>query len=126
MLIIEVQGNQVQFDVEQLIERINGIENCLQLVLMEIVNYLFEMKQCTMMMEIQKIEKDAILAVAHEIIEQFKSRKIKKLVNTLILALMSIWGLTAYGTGLTGLSELMADNAASPTESNKLIVSAWG
>jgi hypothetical protein len=126
MLIIEVQGNQVQFDVEQLIERINGIENCLQLVLMEIVNYLFEMKQCTMMMEIQKIEKDAILAVAHEIIEQFKSRKIKKLVNTLILALMSIWGLTAYGTGLTGVSELMADNAASPTESNKLIVSAWG
>ena len=126
MLIIEVQGNQVQFDVEQLIERINGIENCLQLVLMEIVNYLFEMKQCTMMMEIQKIEKDAILAVAHEIIEQFKSRKIKKLVNTLILALMSIWGLTAYGTGLTGVSELMADDAASPTESNKLIVSAWG
>jgi hypothetical protein len=126
MLIIEVQGNQVQFDVEQLIERINGIENCLQLVLMEIVNYLFEMKQCTIKMEIQKIEKDAILAVAHEIIEQFKSRKIKKLVNTLILALMSIWGLTAYGTGLTGLSELMADNAASPTESNKLIVSAWG
>jgi hypothetical protein len=41
-MIIEVQGNQVQFDVEQLIERINGIENCLQLVLMEIVNYLFE------------------------------------------------------------------------------------
>jgi hypothetical protein len=35
-MIIEVQGNQVQFDVEQLIERINGIENCLQLVLMEI------------------------------------------------------------------------------------------
>jgi hypothetical protein len=48
-----------------------------------------------------------------------------RLVNTLILALMSIWGLTAYGTGLTGISELMADNAASPTESNKLIVSAW-
>jgi hypothetical protein len=43
---------------------------------MEIVNYLFEMKQCSMMMEIQKIEKDAILAVAHEIIEQFKPRKI--------------------------------------------------
>ena len=77
MFIIEVQGNQVQFDVEQLIERINGIENCLQLVLMEIVNYLFEMKQCAIMMEIQKIEKDAILAVAHEIIEQFKPRKIK-------------------------------------------------
>ncbi|KAJ8322719.1 hypothetical protein O5D80_008260 [Batrachochytrium dendrobatidis] len=48
------------------------------------------------------------------------------LVNTLILALISIWGLTAYGTGLTGVSELMADNAASPTENNKLIVSAWG
>jgi hypothetical protein len=122
MLII----NQVQFDVEQLIERINGIENCLQLVLIEIVNYLFEMKQCTMMMEIHKIEMDAILAVAHVIIEQFKSRKIKKLVNTLSLALMSIWRLTAYETGLTGVSELMADNAASPTESNKLIVSAWG
>ena len=75
-------------------------------------------------MEIKKIRKDAILAVAYEIIEQIKSRKIKKLVNTLILALMSIWGLTAYGTGLTGISELMADNAASPTESNKLIVSA--
>ncbi len=42
MLIIEFQGNQVQFDVEQLIERIDGIENCLQLVLMEIVNYLFK------------------------------------------------------------------------------------
>jgi hypothetical protein len=75
-MIIEVQGNQVQFDVEQLIERINGIENCLQLVLMEIVNYLFETKQCAIMMEIEKIEKDAILAVAYEIIEQFKSRKI--------------------------------------------------
>jgi aerobic-type carbon monoxide dehydrogenase small subunit (CoxS/CutS family) len=76
MLIIEVQGNQVQVDVEQLIERIDGIENCLQLVLMEIVNYLFEAKQCAIMMEIQKIEKDAILAVAYEIIEQLKSRKI--------------------------------------------------
>ncbi len=79
MLIIEVQGNQVQFDVEQLIERINGIENCLPLVLMEIGNYLFETRQCAIMMEIQKIEKDATLAVAYEIIEQFKSRKIKKL-----------------------------------------------
>jgi hypothetical protein len=49
-----------------------------------------------------------------------------RLVNTLILALKSIWRLTAYGTGLTGVSELIADNAASPTESNKLIVSAWG
>jgi hypothetical protein len=76
MLIIEVQGNQGQVDVEQLIERIDGIENCLQLVLMEIVNYLFETKQCAIMMEIQKIEKDAILAVAYEIIEQLKSRKI--------------------------------------------------
>jgi hypothetical protein len=76
MMIIEVQGNQVQFDVEQLIERINGIENCLQLVLMEIVNYLFETKQCAIMMEIQKIEKGAILAVAYEIIEQIKSRGI--------------------------------------------------
>ena len=37
MLIIEVQGNQVQFDVEQIIERIDGIENCLQLVLMEML-----------------------------------------------------------------------------------------
>jgi hypothetical protein len=76
MLIIEVQGNQVQFDVEKLIERIDGIENCLQLVLMEIRNYLFETNQCAIMMEIQKIEKNAILAVAYEIIEQFKSRKI--------------------------------------------------
>ena len=76
MMIIEVQGNQVHFDVEQLIERINNIENCLQLVLMEIVNYLFETKQCAIMMEIEKIEKDATLAVAYEIIEQFKSRKI--------------------------------------------------
>lgn len=76
MLIIEVQGNQVQFDVEQLIERIDGIENCLQLVLMEIGNYLFETRQCAMMMEIQKIEKNAILALAYEIIEQFKVRKI--------------------------------------------------
>jgi hypothetical protein len=76
MLIIEVKGNQVQFDVEQLIERIDGIENCLQLVLMEIVNYLFETNQCTMMMEIQKIERNATLAVAYEIIEQFKLRKI--------------------------------------------------
>jgi hypothetical protein len=75
-MIIEVQGNQVHFDVEQLIERINNIENCLQLVLMEIVNYLFETKQCAIMMEIEKIEKDATLAVAYEIIEQFKSRKI--------------------------------------------------
>jgi hypothetical protein len=74
-LIIDVQGNQVQFDVEQLIERINGIENCLQLVLMEIVNYLFETKQCAIMMEIQKIEKNASLALAYEIIEQFKLRK---------------------------------------------------
>jgi virulence-associated protein VapD len=76
MLIIEVQGNQVQFDVEQLIERINGIENCLQLILMEIGNYLFETRQGTIMIEIQKIEKNATLAVAYEIIEQFKSRKI--------------------------------------------------
>jgi hypothetical protein len=45
MLIIEVQGNQVQFDVEKLIGRINGMENCLQLVLMEIRNYLFETNQ---------------------------------------------------------------------------------
>ncbi len=74
-MIIDVQGNQVQFDVEQLIERINGIENCLQLVLMEIVNYLFETKQCAIMMEIQKIEKNASLALAYEIIEQFKLRK---------------------------------------------------
>ncbi len=76
MLIIEVQGNQVKFDVEKLIERIDGIENCLQLVLMEIRNYLFETNQCAIMMEIQKIEKNAILAVAYEIIEQFKVRKI--------------------------------------------------
>lgn len=76
MLIIEVQGNQVQFDVELLIERINGIENCLPLVLMEIGNYLFETRQCVLIMEIQMIEKDATLAVAYEIIEQFKSRKI--------------------------------------------------
>jgi virulence-associated protein VapD len=76
MLIIEVQGNQVQFDVEQLIERINGIENCLQLVLMEIGNYLFETRQGTIMMEIQKIEKNATLAVVYKIIEQFKSRNI--------------------------------------------------
>ena len=76
MLIIEVQGNQVQFDVEHLIERIDGIENCSQLVLMEIGNYLFETRQGTIMMEIQKIEKNAILAVAYEIIEQFNLRKI--------------------------------------------------
>jgi hypothetical protein len=76
MLIIEVQGNQVQFDVEQLIGRIDGIENCLQLVLMEIGNYLFETKQCAIMMEILKIEKNATLAVAYEIIEQFNLRKI--------------------------------------------------
>jgi hypothetical protein len=76
MLIIEVQGNQVQFDVEQLIERIDGIENCLQLVLMEIGNYLFETRQCAMMMEIQKLEKNATARVAYEIIEQFKVRKI--------------------------------------------------
>ena len=75
-MIIEVQGNQVQFDVEQLIERINGIENCLQLVLMEIGNYLFETRQYDIVMELQKIEKNATLAVAYEIIEQFKSRKI--------------------------------------------------
>ena len=40
MLIFEVQGNQLQFDVEKMIERINGMENCLHLVLMEIGNYL--------------------------------------------------------------------------------------
>jgi hypothetical protein len=73
VLIIELQGNQVQFDVEQLIERIDGIEN---LVLMEIGNYLFETRQCTIMIEIQKIEKNATLAVAYEIIEQFKSSKV--------------------------------------------------
>jgi virulence-associated protein VapD len=73
MLIIEVLGNQVQFDVEQLIERINGME---KLVLMEIGNYLFETRQGTIMMEIQKIEKNATLAVAYEIIEQIKSREI--------------------------------------------------
>jgi hypothetical protein len=28
--------------------------------------------------------------------------------------------------GLTGVSELIENNAASPTRSNKLIVSAWG
>jgi hypothetical protein len=49
----------VKFDVERLIERIDGIENCLRLVLMEIVNYLFETRQCAIMMEIQKIEKNA-------------------------------------------------------------------
>jgi virulence-associated protein VapD len=63
----------VQFDVEQLIERINGME---KLVLMEIGNYLFETRQGTIMMEIQKIEKNATLAVAYEIIEQIKSREI--------------------------------------------------
>ena len=52
MLIIEVQGDQVQFDVEQLINRIDGIKNCLPLVLIEIGNYLFETRQCTIMMEI--------------------------------------------------------------------------
>lgn len=76
MLIIEVQGNQVQFDVGQLIERIDGTENCLQLVLMEIGNYLFETRQCAIMMEIQKIEKNASFALAYEIIMQFKSRKV--------------------------------------------------
>jgi aerobic-type carbon monoxide dehydrogenase small subunit (CoxS/CutS family) len=76
MLTIEVQGNQVQFDVEKLIERIDGIENCSQLLLMEIGNYLFETNQCAIMMDIQKIEKDAILAVAYEIIDQLMSRKI--------------------------------------------------
>ena len=76
MLIIEVQGHQVQFDVEQLIQRIEGIGNCLPRVLMEIGNYLFETKQCAIMMEIHKIEKNATLAVAYEIIEQFKVRKI--------------------------------------------------
>jgi hypothetical protein len=78
MLIIDTQGNQVQFDVEKLIERIDGIENCLQLVLMEIVNYLFKTNQCAIMMEIQKIEKDATLAVALKSLsnssqERFKS-----------------------------------------------------
>lgn len=34
---IEVQGNQVQFDVGQLIDRIDGIGNSLQLVFIEIV-----------------------------------------------------------------------------------------
>jgi hypothetical protein len=43
---------------------------------MEIGNYLFETRQCAIMMEIQKIEKNATLAVAYEIIEQIKSRKI--------------------------------------------------
>jgi hypothetical protein len=74
-MIIEAQGNQVQFDVEQLIERFNEIENCLQLVLIEIGNYLFETRQCAIMMEIQKIEKNATLAVAYEFFQQFKSRK---------------------------------------------------
>jgi hypothetical protein len=76
MLIIEAQGNQLQFDVEKMNERINGMENCSQLVLMEIGNYLFETSQCALMMEIQRIEKDAILTVAYEIIEQIKSRKV--------------------------------------------------
>ncbi len=75
MLVIEVQGNQVQFEVGQLINRIDGIENCLPLVLMEIGNYLSETKQCTIMMEIHKIEKNATLAVAYEIIEECKTRK---------------------------------------------------
>lgn len=66
----------MKFDVEQLTEIIDGIENCLQLVLMEIGNYLFKTRQCAMMMEIQKIEKNATLAVAYEIIEQFKVRKV--------------------------------------------------
>jgi hypothetical protein len=43
---------------------------------MEIVDYLFETKQCDIMMEIQKIEKNATLAVTYETIMQFKSRKI--------------------------------------------------
>ena len=40
MLVIKVEGIEVRFDLEQLIDRSHGIENCLQLVLMEIGNYL--------------------------------------------------------------------------------------
>ena len=64
MLVIEVEGIEVCFDLEQLVDRIDGIQNCLQLVLMEIGNYLLETRQCAKMMEIRKIEKYSVLAIA--------------------------------------------------------------
>ena len=60
MFVIEVEGIEVRFDLEQLIDRIDGIENCLQLVLMEIGNYLLETRQCAKMMEIRKIERNYV------------------------------------------------------------------
>lgn len=49
MLVIKVEGIEVRFDLEQLIDRSDGIENCLQLVLMEIGNYLLKTRQCAKM-----------------------------------------------------------------------------
>ena len=66
MLIIEVQGNQVQFDVEQLIDRIVTIcfdGNCKLLVWNKT------------MRDNDKDREESTLAVAYEIIEQFKLRK---------------------------------------------------
>jgi hypothetical protein len=75
MLVIEVEGIEVHFDLEQLVARIDGIENCLQLVLMEIGNYLLETRQCAKMMEIRKIEKNSVLAIATLIIQEHKLKR---------------------------------------------------
>ena len=75
MLVIEVEGIEVRFDLEQLIDRIDGIENCLQLVLMEIGNYLLETRQCAKMMEIRKIERNSVLAIASVIIQEHNLKR---------------------------------------------------
>jgi hypothetical protein len=43
---------------------------------MEIGNYLLETRQCAKMMKIKKIEKNAVLAITSEIIEQHKLKRI--------------------------------------------------
>ena len=75
MLVIEVEGIEVRFDLEQLFVRIDGIQNCLQLVLMEIGNYLLETRQCAKMMEIRKIERNSVLAIATLIIQEHKLKR---------------------------------------------------